>query len=81
MSLVSQMVYALVEPAGNIFALPGDRRDSARWRQVFVESGGMRHLLGLLGGDRGIDPAQVLPKNAPWHTVTRTLDCVIFSRT
>lgn len=54
------MVHALVEPAGNVYALPGDRSDAARWRQVFVESGGMRHLLALLGGDRGINPSQVL---------------------
>ena len=53
------MVYTLLEPAGGVYALPGDVSDSAEWRRVFLRTGGMRHLLSLLGGDGGIDPSLV----------------------
>lgn len=59
------MVYTLVEPAGDVYALPGDRMDASEWVRVFLQTGGMQHLLGLLGRDRdsdndnGIDPSQV----------------------
>ena len=53
------MVFTLVEPATDKYALPGDRLDAAEWRRVFLETGGMRHLLDLLKQDSGIDPSQV----------------------
>ena len=55
-----QVVFTLVEPATDKYALPGDRLDATEWRRVFLETGGMRHLLDLLKQDSGIDPSQVL---------------------
>lgn len=57
-------MYTLVEPVGGHYALPGDRLDAAEWRRVFLRTGGMRHLLSLLGrdsgsGGSGIDPSLV----------------------
>ncbi|CAM9534532.1 unnamed protein product, partial [Ectocarpus sp. 8 AP-2014] len=61
-----EVVYTLVEPAGDVYALPGDRMDASEWVRVFLQTGGMQHLLGLLGrdrdGDNGIDPSQSLHK-------------------
>ncbi|CAB1113461.1 unnamed protein product [Ectocarpus sp. CCAP 1310/34] len=61
-----EVVYTLVEPEGDVYALPGDRMDASEWVRVFLETGGMQHLLGLLGrdrdGDNGIDPSQSLHK-------------------
>ena len=55
------MVFTLVEPATDKYALPGDQLDASEWRRVFLETGGMRHLLDLLKQDSGIDPSQVYP--------------------
>lgn len=51
-------------PVGGRYALPGDCLDAAEWRRVFLRTGGMRHLLSLLGrdngsGGNGIDPSLV----------------------
>lgn len=54
-----QVVFSLVEPAGDMFALPGDLIDANEWVRVFLRTGGMQHLLILLGKDGGIDPSQV----------------------
>lgn len=54
-----QVVYHLVEAANDIYALPGDRADASRWKTVFLETGGMRHLLNLILEGGGIDPSQV----------------------
>lgn len=58
-ALLLQVVYTLVEPAVDAYALPGDRLDAGEWRRVFLETGGMRHLLSLLARDGGIDASQV----------------------
>lgn len=54
-----QVMFSLVEPAGDMYALPGDLIDANEWVRVFLRTGGMRHLLILLGKDGGIDPSQV----------------------
>lgn len=54
-----QVVFSLVEPAGDMYALPGDLIDANEWVRVFLRTGGMQHLLILLGKDGGIDPSQV----------------------
>lgn len=54
-----QVVFSLVEPAGDMYALPGDLIDANEWVRVFLQTGGMQHLLALLGKDGGIDPSQV----------------------
>lgn len=56
---VLQVVFSLVEPAGDMYALPGDLIDANEWVRVFLRTGGMQHLLILLGKDGGIDPSQV----------------------
>ena len=55
-----QVVFSLIEPAGDAYALPGDRLDANEWVRVFLKTGGMQHLLALLGRDGSIDPSQVL---------------------
>lgn len=54
-----QVVFSLVESAGDAYALPGDLMDANEWVRVFLQTGGMQHLLALLGRDGGIDPSQV----------------------
>lgn len=58
-----KVVYTLIQPAGNTYALPGDLVDANEWVRVFLRTGGMQHLLSLLGRDGGsgidIDPSQV----------------------
>eukprot|EP00752_Nemacystus_decipiens_P004045 g3704.t1 len=57
-----EVVFSLVEPAGDMYALPGDLIDANEWVRVFLRTGGMQHLLILLGKDGGIDPSQSLHK-------------------
>lgn len=57
------MVFTLVEAADDVFALPGDRADASVWRRIFLNTGGMRHLLALLREGGGIDPSQVFMCN------------------
>lgn len=54
-----QVVFSLVESAGDPYALPGDLLDANEWVRVFLQTGGMQHLLALLGRDGSIDPSQV----------------------
>lgn len=54
-----QVVFSLVESAGDAYVLPGDLMDANEWVRVFLQTGGMQHLLALLGRDGGIDPSQV----------------------
>lgn len=56
---LQQVVYTLVESAADEYALQGDRLDASGWRRVFLRTGGMLHLLGLLLRDGGFDPSQV----------------------
>eukprot|EP00903_Cladosiphon_okamuranus_P019913 g18301.t2 len=57
-----ELVYTLVEPAGDVYALPGDLVDANEWERVFLRTGGMQHLLTLLREHGGIDPSQSLHK-------------------
>ncbi|CAM9482017.1 unnamed protein product [Scytosiphon promiscuus] len=61
-----EVVYTLIEPAGDVCALPGDLVDANEWVRVFLRTGGMQHLLSLLGRDGGsgidIDPSQSMHK-------------------
>lgn len=65
-----QVVFSLVEPAGDSHALPGDLMDANEWVRVFLQTGGMRHLLALLGRDAGIDPSQVMCRRGNPHILT-----------
>lgn len=62
-----QVVFTLVEPAGDMYALPGDLIDANEWVRVFLRTGGMQHLLMLLRKDGGIDPSQVVRIHAPYR--------------
>lgn len=57
--LCTQVVIDLVQAANDAYALPGDRADASRWKSIFLETGGMRHLLDLILDGGGIDPSQV----------------------
>lgn len=57
---ITQVVFSLVETARDVYALPGDLMDANEWVRVFLQTGGMQHLLALLGRDGGIDPSQVM---------------------
>lgn len=63
----TQAVFSLVEPAGDVYALPGDLMDANEWVRVFLQTGGMQHLLALLGRDGGIDPSQVITDVNIWY--------------
>lgn len=54
-----QMVVKLVGAADDVYALPGDRADANFWKNIFLRTGGMRHLLNLILEGGGIDPSQV----------------------